>query len=279
MLAIMARISLEDNFTDIISKAQRGLGLTDAELCARARVSRADLQQIKSGTPIESALKQLAVVLELSPPALVQSAKEAWYPKPVQLAGLAQFTTPYNGMLVNAYVVWDPASREAAVFDTGAEIQPLLQHIQTNRLTVKLIFLTHSHSDHMAELPYLKEKTKAPAYISEKEPVRGAESFAPSRVFRLGRLPIETRPTSGHSRGGTTYVVSGLAHPVAVVGDALFAGSMGGGLVSYREALANNRSQILTLPDDTIVCPGHGPLTTVGEEKRHNPFFPEFQKQ
>ena len=68
--------------------------------------------------------------------------------------------------------------------------------------------------------------------------------------------------------------VSGLNHPVAVVGDSLFAGSMGGGAVSYQDALRNNREKILTLPDETIVCPGHGPLTTVGLEKKHHPFFP-----
>jgi glyoxylase-like metal-dependent hydrolase (beta-lactamase superfamily II) len=53
---------------------------------------------------------------------------------------------------------------------------------------------------------------------------------------------------------------------------------MGGGLVNYDEALRTNRAAIFTLPDDTVICPGHGPLTTVGEEKRHNPFFPEFQQ-
>ncbi len=78
--------------------------------------------------------------------------------------------------------------------------------------------------------------------------------------------------------GGTTYVISGLAAPVAVVGDALFAGSMGGGMISYDDALKNNREKIMTLPDETILCPGHGPMTTVAEEKRHNPFFPEFKK-
>ena len=76
-----------------------------------------------------------------------------------------------------------------------------------------------------------------------------------------------------HSKGAITYVISGLAMPVAIVGDAVFAGSMGGGGVSYEAALATNRKEILTLPDETILCPGHGPLTTVGEQKMHNPFF------
>jgi glyoxylase-like metal-dependent hydrolase (beta-lactamase superfamily II) len=68
--------------------------------------------------------------------------------------------------------------------------------------------------------------------------------------------------------------VRGLARPVAIVGDAIFAGSMGGGGISYADALRTNREEILSLSDDTIVCPGHGPMTTVGEEKRNNPFFP-----
>jgi glyoxylase-like metal-dependent hydrolase (beta-lactamase superfamily II) len=84
---------------------------------------------------------------------------------------------------------------------------------------------------------------------------------------------VQTRRTSGHARGGVTNVETGLARRLAIVGDALFAGSMGGGLVSYDEALRTNHEQILTLPDDTILCCGHGPLTTVGEEKFHNPFF------
>ena len=70
-----------------------------------------------------------------------------------------------------------------------------------------------------------------------------------------------------------TYFVTGLAHPLAIVGDSIFAGSMGGGNVSYKDAVNNNLKKILTLPDDTIICPGHGPLTTVAEEKEHNPFF------
>ena len=84
---------------------------------------------------------------------------------------------------------------------------------------------------------------------------------------------METRLTSGHSAGGVTYFIRGLARPVAIVGDSIFAGSMGGGMVSYADALRNNREQILTLPDETIICPGHGPLTTVGEQKAANPFF------
>jgi glyoxylase-like metal-dependent hydrolase (beta-lactamase superfamily II) len=126
----------------------------------------------------------------------------------------------------------------------------------------------------VADLERLKKLTEAAVFVSKNEPTKGAEAFEAGHKFVVGTLQIETRPTSGHSRGGITYVVNGLPRRIAVVGDAMFAASMGGGMVSYEDALQNNRRQILSLPDDTILCPGHGPLTTVGEEKVNNPFFP-----
>ncbi|MCA1658257.1 MAG: MBL fold metallo-hydrolase, partial [Verrucomicrobiaceae bacterium] len=141
------------------------------------------------------------------------------------------------------------------------------------KVAIKLILLTHAHGDHTADLARLKKETGAPVYVSEKERTAGAEPIKAGTEFKIGKLEVESRSTWGHSEGGTTYVVKGLKRLVAVVGDSIFAGSMGGGNVSYEDALRNNVEQILTLPDDTVICPGHGPMTTVGEEKEHNPFF------
>src|SRR5207253_11036900 len=127
--------------------------------------------------------------------------------------------------------------------------------------------------DHIADLPGLREETGANVFTPLGEPVPGAEPIEERKQFRLGNLEIESRLTWGHSPGGMTYVVTGLARPIAIVRESLFAGSMGGGNVSYRDALQNNLEKILTLGDETIICPGHGPMTTVGEEKEHNPFF------
>jgi glyoxylase-like metal-dependent hydrolase (beta-lactamase superfamily II) len=113
--------------------------------------------------------------------------------------------------------------------------------------------------------------------VGALEPVEGATRFQVGAAFSVGTLRVSTRLTKGHSPGGTTFVIHGLVQPVAIVGDALFAQSMGGGMISYQDALATNRSEIFTLSDETVVCPGHGPMTTVGEEKAHNPFFPEFK--
>ena len=92
----------------------------------------------------------------------------------------------------------------------------------------------------------------------------------------LGSLKLNALHTHGHSKGGVSYQINGLPSPVAIVGDALFAGSIGGGMVSYADALRTNREKLMTLPDATIICPGHGPMSTIGEEKLYNPFFPEF---
>jgi glyoxylase-like metal-dependent hydrolase (beta-lactamase superfamily II) len=149
----------------------------------------------------------------------------------------------------------------------------MLRAAKRHKLDVQLILLTHAHPDHIADLPALREETGADVFTPAREPVPGAEPIDEGKEFRLENLQIDTRLTWGHSPGGMTYVVTGLARPIAVVGDSLFAGSMGGGNVSYRDALQTNLEKILTLPDETIICPGHGPMTTVGEEKQHNPFF------
>jgi hydroxyacylglutathione hydrolase len=266
-------IPLEDTHADIVGKAIRGLKLTDADVAAKAGVSAEALESLKGGAFDEKTARAVAPVLGLGADALVSMGKKAWTPEPADVAGLACFNTPFEDMTVNSYIVFDHETGEAVAFDTGADCNGMLEFLDHEKLTLKLILLTHTHGDHILELDRLKEKTGAPAFVGNREPIAGAEAFAEGREFRCGGLRIETRLTWGHSPGGITYVIRGLERPVAVNGDAIFASSMGGGGVSYADALRTNREQILTLSDDTVLCPGHGPLTTVGEEKAHNPFF------
>lgn len=267
-------IPLEDNVADVIGKAQRGLGISDSELAERAGATSQTIRKLREGDFDESALLSVASILGLDARALGELAKNEWHPKKIEsFDGLAQFNTDYHGMAVNAYLVWDPATRVAAVFDTGADSKEMVRFAKHHKLDVQLILLTHAHPDHVADLPALREETGADVFTPAREPVPGAEPIDEGKRFRLGNLQFDTRLTWGHSPGGMTYVVTGLARPIAIVGDSLFAGSMGGGNVSYRDALRNNLEKILTLPDETIICPGHGPMTTVGEERQHNPFF------
>jgi hydroxyacylglutathione hydrolase len=267
-------IPLEDNVSDIIGKAQRGLGISDSQLAERAGISAEAIRKLRDGDSSGEVIERVAPVLKLGSAALRKLATGKWEPEAIaSIDGLAMFNTTYGDMTVNAFLIWDPTSRDAVAFDTGADCSAMLKRVKDEDLKVELILLTHAHPDHVADLRRLRKATHAPVYISELEPEQGAESIAEGKHFKVGTLAIEARLTSGHSPGGMTFVVTGLEHPIAVVGDSLFAGSMGGGNISYEDALRNNREKILTLPDETIVCPGHGPLTTVGKEKRDNPFF------
>lgn len=267
-------IPLEDNFTDILGKAKRGLKLSDSALAKRAGVAESELKAANSGIVNDSVLSKLAGALGLGSDALLALAKKAWAPAdPGSIDGLVCFTEPYGETSVNSYLVFEASSQMAVAFDTNIDCSAMLGFVAKNGLRIQLILLTHAHPDHVADLDRLKGETGAQAWASQREPVSGAQTFLDGKQFRLGALRIDTRRTSGHARGGVTYVVEGLARRLVIVGDAIFAGSMGGGSVDYQEALRTNRENILSLPDHTVICPGHGPLTTVGAEKRHNPFF------
>lgn len=270
-------IPLEDNFTDVLSKAKRGLRLSNSELARRAGVAETDLSSAFSGLVNEIVLRKLAAGLGLGSDPLIALARQAWRPNdPGSIPGLDCFTAPHGETSVNAFLVTDPSSKQAVVFDTSMDARPMVQFATDHRLKIVLILLTHAHIDHVADLDQLKAKTGAMAWASEREPVSGASAFPDGRQFDVGALRISTRRTSGHARGGVTYVVEGLSRRIALVGDAIFAGSMGGGLVDYQEALRTNGTEIMSLPDDSVICPGHGPLTTVGEERAHNPFAASF---
>jgi hydroxyacylglutathione hydrolase len=267
-------LPLEDNHLDILGKAQRGLKFSDDELIRRAGISAAELAQLRAGNILPEPLARLATTVRLGPQALLAAARKSWRPQSVSVAGLKTFTTQFEDMTVNAYLVWDAATKKAIAFDSGADATGMLAFAATNGLTIELILITHTHDDHIVDLDRLREKTGARVWLGDKEPALvGTETFSAGKKFQAGALTIASRLTWGHADGGITYVVSGLARPVAIVGDAIFAGSMGGGKVSYADAHRTTCEEILSLPDETIVASGHGPLTTVTEEKIHNPFF------
>jgi len=272
----MPRLLLEDNYTDVIGKAQRGLKISDEELSALAEVSRADLAAVKAGRPIDAVIRRVARHLKLSPDALEDLAHGRWYPEQARFQrGFAMFSTTFEDMKVNSYLIWDPRERSAAVFDTGADCGEMLDVIRAEKLQVHYIFLTHTHDDHIADLARLAKETKAEVWASDREPVAhpGARMFKENAHFHIGGLAIKTLSTWGHSPGQTTFYVTGLSYPLAVVGDSMFAGSMGGSVGHFADQYKNDVDKILKLPRNTVLACGHGPLSTVGQEKRHNPFF------
>jgi glyoxylase-like metal-dependent hydrolase (beta-lactamase superfamily II) len=283
-MLIQEKLTLEDCVEDVVGKAMRGLKVSVEEIAERGDLALGDVKAVREGRIdgemlARGVLEKVGFVLNLRGRALRALAEGKWYPKPVAaMAGFRMFTTAFADMTVNSFLVWDPDTREAATFDTGSSSQPMLAVMAEEHLSLRRIFITHTHLDHLADLDTLLAHNGATGYGSAVENPLGLKGLSHGDGLVTGRLRIRVLGTAGHTPGGLSYFIEGLEKPLVVVGDALFAGSMGGAPMAYALALENNRKHLLSLPPETIVCPGHGPLTTVGEERVHNPFFPELNE-
>jgi hydroxyacylglutathione hydrolase len=230
-------------------------------------------------------LQNLAAVLGLDPSKLVRMATYPSCPGPCspgdwrELRTIATKPADPGGHgdqnWVNAYLVWDAATKEAALFDTGWDAAPIIDAVAAANVNLSRVFLTHAHKAHTGGLAgLLHAYPRITVHGTPECSQFGASSIASGR-YSLGSLEIECRATEGHSDVDVIYVVSGWDErpPIAVVGDTLLAGSLAFAWHSWSSLKTNVREQILTLDRDTLVCPGHGPLTTVGHELAVNPFF------
>lgn len=273
------RIPIEDNYADVLTKAAVGQRLGHSALAERSGIEVDAIRSLFAENYEPSHARQIAALLGLDPERLAAMVESDWYPKASAVEGLECFNTPfpqagYAGASANNFLIFDGQSREAVVFDTGVNAVNLLKYLERHQLKLKALVLTHTHRDHVAAYKEILDETDCDlTYAPELEPYAEAKPIAHGDVLQLASFQIEARLTNGHSPGGMSYIVEGLSRPVAIVGDSIFCLSQGGAKLAYTTALQNNREQILTLPPETILCPGHGPMTTVEQELVHNPFF------
>jgi len=274
-------MNLEDHLGDLISKARAMSHVSESAAASAAGISEKELSALEETGKAENLkinFASLGKAVGLNPQKLEAIAK-GWLPAKKDLSiwrELRTFNTAGDGLTVNCYLVWDEVQRDAALFDTGLDAKPVLDCITENQLTLRHIFITHSHWDHIEALGKIREAwPKAKVHTSSKNaPVD--QRNKQSEIVHLGGLRVTYRETPGHAEDGVTYLVGNWqedAPHVAIVGDTIFAGSMGRGNPDWNLARQKVREQILSLPPETLLCPGHGPLTTVAEEKEHNPFF------
>ena len=271
---------LEDNWHDIISKAARGLQ-ADVMTLAKNHWNEKNVLELFEGICHPATLAAMSPALHLDGNALLAITVDDYHPGAITTPkNFKRFTTSYHGMEVNSYLFWSEENKNAVAFDTGADVIPLLKTLEQYQLKLDLILLTHGHSDHVCQLENLIAATGASAWIHQADLVSQAQPFTLPQTWKLdSAITIEARPTPGHSPGGTTYIIDSTSPTIAIVGDALFAGSVGGIAPNhYQTGLEAIQKNILSLPDETILGPGHGPLTTVSNEKAHNPFFPKKQR-
>lgn len=269
-------LPVEDEFSDVISKAQKAQGVSTEDLAERCGVAESVIRSARKGDCDGASLEAIGKALGLKVDALLRLARGDWRPAVVEdLEGFALVCSPFYEWQVNAFLLWDRASRRAAVFDTGSTAGPLIEAIERRGLELEAVIVTHAHWDHFDGAGDLLERWPgAKAFLGGRDGTISVDTIAMDEGFsyQLGGLRIRGFDTPGHTVGGMTFVVEGLGRPLAVVGDALFAGSMGAANVSYEDAL-RSLGRILGLEEETVLAPGHGPLTTVGEEREMNCFF------
>jgi len=269
---------LEDELGDILQKARDGKDWSQGDLAQAANLSVHDIVKIENYelTPEDSDSIRLANALELDGPALIEIARERWEPeKPADdpdfdLICMNVFMGEYP---VNCYLLRCKATGETAVVDTGANPKTIIKKARELGVRPGMILLTHAHPDHAGGLGELSAAFDCPTYIDHKEPKpRGSDDFKIVKdgdVLSLGKLRIKCLETPGHTVGGVSYLVN----QTLISGDVIFAGSMGRANSSWSDLFDSIVKKVLLLPDATGIHPGHGPATTVGQEKKHNPFF------
>jgi glyoxylase-like metal-dependent hydrolase (beta-lactamase superfamily II) len=275
----MAKVALEDSFLDIVRKAlaygQLTARIGDEALASQSGIPIEIWRELKNGVWNETYGPRAAAFLGLNARALSEIAHESWHPGEIFVSNLYQCVTSFSPTSVNAYVLWNLETRDAMIVDTGMDAGPLLDFIEEKSLKVKMILLTHSDGDHIFELDRLMEKTAAPAFIHAREHLAGTLPLEEGSELYLGNWKIDILETPGHTPGSLTYLVRGLQPWIAFTGDALMAGTIGKVRGDFSTARSILRQKVLSLPEDTILAPGHGPLSTVKAEKRHNPFLAE----
>src|SRR5687768_2183811 len=272
-------MELEDHVGDIIRKARQAANVPKETVAKAAGLTVADLEQLEDvgSTSKLVDFSALAPLIGLNGTKLKRVA-DGWLPHnvdPTIHREVRQITTTQR-LSVNCYLVWDEVTREAALFDTGWDLQPIEKLLEENQLDLKHLFITHTHEDHIAALTPLRQRFPKVRLHSSAKSAPPEQRNRANDFIHLGNLRITNRDTPGHAEDGVTYVVGNFpedAPSIAIVGDCIFAASIGRGFISTDLLKQKIREQIFTLPDDTLICPGHGPFTTVALEKENNPFF------
>jgi glyoxylase-like metal-dependent hydrolase (beta-lactamase superfamily II) len=270
---------LEDHVGDVVRKARLMQGTTAETAAQTARMSTKDWKRFEEeGQPLPQDWSALASLLILDA-AKLHALANGWTPNPLDLSrwpGFQCLVSQGNGMSVNGYLVADLEAREAVLIDTGFDASAVIRALEAQSLRLVHLGVTHSHHDHMAALGDLRLRYPDVQVHTASAGAPASQRLQEGDQFRAGRWTVRWMPTPGHADDGVTFLVSGWPGEVpalAMVGDALFAGSMGGAPGKGTLARERVRDCILSLPGDTVICPGHGPLTTVSEQWRANPFF------
>jgi hydroxyacylglutathione hydrolase len=274
---------LEDDLSDILRKARTGQGLSVSDIARATGLSDEDVTTLeRGGQPHDRGdVQMLAKALGLRSAPLEQVAIDKWEPAPQHMpAWIETVHGSINGYGVQGYILHDEG--EALLIDTAYNAPAMIAWLESHRVRLTGICLTHGHADHAEGIEELLARWQVPVYLGTddvsllhwKPPEDRLTAPSDGRAISVGCLSVHCLATPGHTPGGICYRIDAESQPVCFVGDTLFAGSIGRSNphTLYGTHLDSVRQRVLKLPHNCILLPGHGPATTVREERDHNPF-------
>jgi len=273
---------LEDELGDVLEKAMRRAGLGEVELGARARVEPGKILDAIDYRPSlgPEELRRLAAALGLNEVGLC-ALGAGRYPVPA-IEGLPfcvwPLHMPHGIGFVNAYLVGECGSSEAILFDTGPGIAALEAAWPPSVKKVAAVFLTHGETEHAGGLCEIVARFGvSAAFVPEGAATPCGQPVGEGETRTFGPLETCVFCTPGHARAHNCYFVRAPAartgRALLVSGDLVFAGSAAGGYFSHEQLEKQIRRVLGAVPSSTVIAPGHGPMTTVENELRYNPFL------
>lgn len=271
---------LEDDFSDVLRKAKSGLAIDDEALGNATGLAPAHIADWTrgDGVPNDDEARALARVLRLDPGKFADAAAQRWHPADPQPSDVRHH--PHDPHPSNGYIFFLEQGKTAALIDPAGYPQTILNAIAEGPYALRYILITHKHADHCDATADIARAFPNAQIVMHRADVAAIGSLAPATLPLVDgdELPfgdaasIRMLHTPGHTDGSSSF----LFRSTLFTGDTLFAGSVGGAVgerSTYRDILESVRAKFFTLDDATVVMPGHGPPSTIGEERAHNPFF------
>lgn len=280
------QLPLEDEFGDILRKALHGTGTDLIALAYATGIERRQLEHwLKyDGAPTQDEARAIARMLKLDPSRLADSAAKRWHPPAISLPDVRHH--PQDPHPSNGYVFFLDGGKRAALVDPAGIPENLLRILRDGDYHLQYILITHKHADHCDATAEIAVAFPQAQIVMHQHDVHAIGTLASKALLVRDNddLPfgddvrIRMLHTPGHTDGSSSY----LFRSTVFTGDTLFAGSVGGAYgdaSTYGDILNSVSSKLFTLPDETVVMPGHGPPTTIALEKTHNPFFPHAHEE
>ncbi len=278
---LITRIPLEDELGDVLEKALHHAGLSMEAVATRAGVEVAKIRDaIDYRYDLEMAeLRRLATVLRLNEVGFCALAQDQY---PLPEIGALPFCVwplrmPYGIGVANAYVVGECGGSHGLLFDVGPSLQALTDVWPRSIKTVDAVFLTHVEGEHAGGLCEVVARFGVEsAYVPVGALAPCGRALGEAETRTIGPYEVTAFSTPGHAAAHNCYLVRAPAvrgsSPLLISGDLIFAGSAGGGYFCHRQLHAQLRRVLESIPPNTVIAPGHGPMTTAENELRFNPF-------